>query len=168
MKHAQNRRCTSSICEQSLGKVLMKRNKNFWSYRLHKLGTPKLLWTTKCLSPTPLKNEKKNMKRAQNMRCTSSICEQWLGHVWIKRNKNIWSYRLHKLGTPKMLRTVKCLSWTPLKNEKKIMKHAQNRRCTSSICEQSLGKVWMKRNKNFWVTDYTNLVPLKCCGRSNV
>ena len=45
MKRAQNRRCTSSICEQSLGKVGMKRNKNFWSYRLHKLGTPKVLRT---------------------------------------------------------------------------------------------------------------------------
>ena len=22
----------------------MKRNENFWSYRLHKLGTPKVLW----------------------------------------------------------------------------------------------------------------------------
>ena len=45
MKHAQNGRCTSSICEQSFGKVWMKRNKNFWSYRLHKLGTPKVLRT---------------------------------------------------------------------------------------------------------------------------
>ena len=41
MKRAQNRRCTSSICEQSLGKVLIKKNENFWSYRLHKLGTLK-------------------------------------------------------------------------------------------------------------------------------
>ena len=23
----------------------MKKNENFWSYRLHKLGTPKVLWT---------------------------------------------------------------------------------------------------------------------------
>ena len=45
MKCAQNRRCTSSICVQSLGKVWMKRNENFWSYRLHKLGTPKVLRT---------------------------------------------------------------------------------------------------------------------------
>ena len=150
MKRAQNRRCTSSICEQSFGKVWMKRNKNFWSYRLHKLGTPKVLRTTKCLSSTPLKNEKKIMKHAQNRRCTSSICEQSLGKVWMKWNKNFWSYRLHKLGTPKVLRTDKCLSSTPLKNEKKIMKRAQNRRCTSLICEQSFGKVWMKRNKKFW------------------
>ena len=105
MKCAQNRRCTSSICEQSFGKVWMKRNKNFWSYRLHKLGTPKVLRTAKCLSSTPLKSEKKIMKRAQNRRCTSSICEQSFGKVWMKRNKNFWSYRLHKLGTPKVLRT---------------------------------------------------------------
>ena len=45
MKRAQNRRYTSSICEQSLGTVLMKRNENFWSYRLHKLGNPKVLQT---------------------------------------------------------------------------------------------------------------------------
>ena len=150
MKGAQNRRCTSSICEQSFGKVWMKRDKNFWSYRLHKLGTPKVLRTAKCLSSKPLKNEKKIMKRAQNRRCTSSICEQSFGKVWMKRDKNFWSYRLHKLGTPKVLRTAKCLSSKHLKNEKKIMKHAQKRRCTSSICEQSFGKVWMKRNKNFW------------------
>ena len=150
MKHVQNRRCTSSICEQSLGKVWIKRNKNFWSYRLHKLGTPKRLRTTKCLSSTPLQNKNKNYETCTNRRCTSSICEQSLGKVWMKRNKNFWSYRLHKVGTPKVLRTDKCLSSTPLKNEKKIMKRAQNRRCTSSICEQSFGKVWMKRNKNFW------------------
>ena len=46
-------------------------------------------------------NEKKIMKRAQNRRCTSSICEQSLGKVWIKKNENFWSYRLHKLGTLK-------------------------------------------------------------------
>ena len=41
MKRAQNKRCTSSICEQSLSKVCIKKNKNFLSYRLHKLGTLK-------------------------------------------------------------------------------------------------------------------------------
>ena len=81
MKHAQNRRCESSTCEQSLGKVLMKRNKNFWSYRLHKFGTPKVLRTAKCLSSTLLNNEKDIMKHAQKRKCTSSICEQSLGKV---------------------------------------------------------------------------------------
>ena len=47
---------------------------------------------------------------------------------------------------------------------KKKMKRAQYRRCTSSICEQSLGKVRMKRMKTFGVTIYTNLIPLKCYG----
>ena len=167
MKHAQYRRCTSSICEQSLGKSLMKTYKTFWSYRLHKLGTPKVLRTAKCLCSTPLKNEKEIMKHAQNRRCTSSICEQLLGKVWMKRNKNFWSYWLHKLGTSKVFWTAKCLSSTPPKNEKKIMKRAQNRRCTSSICEQSLANFEWKGIKTFGVTDYTNLVLLKCFGRTD-
>ena len=36
----------------------------------------------------------------------------------------------------KHFRWKKCLSSTPVKNEKKIMKCAKNRRCTSSMCEQ--------------------------------
>ena len=35
----------------------------------------------------------------------------------------------------------KCLSSTPVKIEKIFIKCAQNRRCTSSMYEQSLGKV---------------------------
>ena len=35
----------------------------------------------------------------------------------------------------------KCLSSTPVKNEKIFIKCAQNRRCTSSMYEQLLGKV---------------------------
>ena len=31
--------------------------------------------------------------------------EQSYCKVWTKRNENFWSYRLHKLGTPKVLRT---------------------------------------------------------------
>ena len=50
MKRAKNSRCTSSICEQSMSKVWMKRNKNFWSYR--KLGTPKVLPTDGQSGPT--------------------------------------------------------------------------------------------------------------------
>ena len=42
---------------------------------------------------------------------------------------------------PKRFRWKKCLSSTPVKNEKIFIKCAQNRRCTSSMCEQSLCKV---------------------------
>ena len=45
------------------------------------------------------------------------------------------------LAPPKHCGWKKCLSSTPIKNEKKIEKCAQNRRCTSSMCEQSLCKV---------------------------
>ena len=62
-------------------------------------------WKKKCLSPTPVKNRKIFIKCAQNRRCTSSMCEQPVCKVLIKRNENFWSYRLHKLGTPKVLRT---------------------------------------------------------------
>ena len=65
----------------------------------------KHFWTGKCLSSTPLKIEKIFMKCTQNRRCTSSICEQSLCKVWIQRNENVWCYRLHKLGTPKVWHT---------------------------------------------------------------
>ena len=41
------------------------------------------------------------------LRCTSSTWEQSLNKVWIKRNENFWSCRLHKLklGTPKVLQS---------------------------------------------------------------
>ena len=52
------------------------------------------------------KNEKIFIKCAQNRWYASSICEQLLCKVWIKKNENFWSYRLHKLGTPK------CCGWT--------------------------------------------------------
>ena len=105
MKHAQNRRCISSICEQSLGKVWIKKNENFWSYRLHKLGTPKMLRMDGQIGKmsrfnTTSKVRKNNETISQNKRCTSSMCEQSLCKVWIERNEYYWSYRLHKLGTP--------------------------------------------------------------------
>ena len=47
---------------------------------------------------------------------------------------------------------------------KNIIKCAQNKRCTSSMCEQSLCKVWIYRNENCWsVTDYSNQTPPTHC-----
>ena len=43
-----------------------------------------------------------------------------------------------------------------LKNEKNVVKCAQNSRCTSSICEQSSYKV-STRNENFWSYRLHNL-----------
>ena len=57
-----------------------------------------------CLSVTPLKNKKLDIHESCKMRCTSSICEQSLCKVLIKMNENFWSYRLQKLGAPKVLR----------------------------------------------------------------
>ena len=60
-----------------------------------------------CLSSKPPYNEKKIVKSAQNRRCTSLILELSLCSVCIKSNENIWSYRLQKLGTPKVLWTAR-------------------------------------------------------------
>ena len=54
---------------------------------------------------------------------------------------------------PTHFRWKKCLSSTPVKKEKIFIKCAQNRMCTFSMYEQSLGKKGMK---NVVVTDYTN------------
>ena len=56
-------------------------------------------------------------------------------------NENHWSYRLHKPNTPYAFRMEKCLSSTSVKNVKIFIKCAQNRRCISLMCEQSLYKV---------------------------
>ena len=69
------------------------------SYRLHKPDTFRMEKMSKF---NTCKNEKIFIKCAQNGRCTSSMCEQSFSKVWIKGNENFWSYRLHKLGTPKL------------------------------------------------------------------
>ena len=45
------------------------------------------------------------------------------------------------LASPKHFRWKKYLSSTPVKNEKKIMKRVQYKRCTFSMCEQLLCEV---------------------------
>ena len=61
-----------------------------------------------CLSSRSAKKKKmkkKIMKCAKNKRWISSMFEQSICKVWIKRNENCWRYRLQKLGTPKVLET---------------------------------------------------------------
>ena len=90
------------LCVNNHYAIEYKGMKNVGSYRLHKPDTIQAFLDG---SSTPLKNEKIVMKCAQNKRCTSSICEQSLCKVKIKRKENFLSYRLHKLGTPKVLWT---------------------------------------------------------------
>ena len=45
------------------------------------------------------------MKRAQNRRCTSSICEQSLGKVWIKKEWKLLELQITQIWHPKVLRT---------------------------------------------------------------
>ena len=79
----------------------------------------------------------------------------------MKRNENCWSYRLHKLGTPKMLRTDgqmgKMSKFNTHKNDKKIMKRVHkikgaHLQCVNSHCK----KFEYKGMNTVGVTDYTN------------
>ena len=167
MKRAQNRRCTFQYVNNHEAKFEWKGIKTFGVTDYTNLVPLKCCGGPNVLSSTPLKNEKKKTKRAQNRRCTSLICEQSLGKIWMKRNKNFWSYRLHQLGSLKVLRTDKCLSSTPLKNEKKLWNVHKIEGAHLQYVSNHLAKFEWKRTKTFGVTDYTNLVPLKCCGRTD-
>ena len=116
------------------------------------------------------KNEKIVMKCTQNRRCTSSsMCEHSLYKFENKgmitfgvtdytkeapkkccRRTYLQDRHFEVPNGPLPLQIMywvaartdrKKSSSTPLKNEKILMKCAQNRRCTSSMCEQSLRKV---------------------------
>ena len=68
----------------------------------------------------------------------SSMCKQSICKVQINRNE----IRLHPNFA--MLSTVSISDGKKsIKNEIKFMKRAQYRRCTSSMCEQSLCEVWI-------------------------
>ena len=100
VKSAHNRRCTSSICIQTLCKVWIILIEHCWSFRLHQLGyRPWQIVIKKCLSSAYRKYMKKIFKSAHNRRCTSSICIQTLCKVWIILIENCTSYRLHLVST---------------------------------------------------------------------
>ena len=105
------------------------------------------IWKEKCLSLTPIKNRQIFIKCALDKRCTSSMCEQSLCKVWIKRYEYCWSYKLHKLGTPLAFRMEKCLSLTPIKDKKKIWNINKK--------EMHLFNVWtiimQSLNKKIWI-----------------
>ena len=87
-------------------------NETFWSNILHKLGTPKVMRMDR---PTT----KSAFAKAPQV-------------------NNIQHERFNVLVGPTYFLVEKCLSSTPVKNEKISIKCAQNGRCTSSICEQPL------------------------------
>ena len=60
-----------------------------------------------------------------------------------KGMKTLWVTDYTNLTPSTHFGLKKWLSSTPVKNEKIFIKCAQNRRCTSSMYEQSLGKVWI-------------------------
>ena len=58
--------------------IIMQRNENGWSYRLHKPDAPKAFWMEKMSKFNTPQKEKIVMKYAQKRRCTSSIIVQSL------------------------------------------------------------------------------------------
>ena len=97
MKCAQNRRCTSSIYEQSLCKVWIKRNENFWSNRLHKLGTPKLAngqtnrWNVPTTRPIFAKAKRVKITKHSNLFLKkNAIIPIWSWTIISKVPSNCW------------------------------------------------------------------------------
>ena len=100
------------------------------------------------------------MKHAQYRRCTSSIVNNHWAKFELKGIKTFGVTDYTNLAPLKCCgwtdRWEKCLASTPLKNEKKFMKCAQNRRCTSSIVNNHCAKFEYKGMNTVGVTDYTN------------
>ena len=100
------------------------RNENCWSYRLHKPDSPYAFrMKKKCLSSTPVKNEKIFIKCALNGRCTSTMC----AIITKFENKGMKTGRVTDYTNqtlPTHFGWKKCLSSTPIKNEKIFIKCA--------------------------------------------
>ena len=103
-----NRRCTSSICELSLGKVWIKKNENFWSYNLHKLGTPGKMFKF---------NTSKKWEKIYEK------CTKWKVHIFnmwaiIRQSLNKKEWKLLELQItqtwyPKVFRMDRRTDWRP-------------------------------------------------------
>ena len=95
---AQNRRCTSSMCKQSLCTIWILSNENCWELQITQPRHPLTFRMKKNLSSTPLKNDEIFIKCAQNKRCTPTIYSQPICKVLIYLNENCWGYRWYKPG----------------------------------------------------------------------
>ena len=97
----------------------------------------------KCLSSTPVKM----LKYLSTVHKIGSAHLQCMNNHYAKFEykgmKTIWITDYTSLTPTTHYGWKKCLSSTPVKNEKIFIKCAQNSRCTSSMCEQSLCKVWI-------------------------
>ena len=112
-----------------------KRMKTVWSYRLNKPDTPyafRMINMSKF--NTPLSNVHK--MGGANLQCVNNHYAKLENKVM--KTVAVTEYTNHTLS--KHFWMEKCLTSKALKIEKTFMKCAQNSRCTSSICEQSLCK----------------------------
>ena len=81
------------------------------------------------------------MKCIQNRRCRLQCMNNHYAKFEYKGMKTVGVTDYTNLTPPMHFGRKKCLSSTPVKNKKIFIKCAINRRCTSSMYEQSLGKV---------------------------
>ena len=145
---AQNRRCTCWTV-QSMNLIIMQglnitvRNKTFWSYRLHKPDTLLAFYRKKCLSSRPQKWRKKSWNVHKIVGAHLQCIDNHYAKIWYKGMKTVGVTDCTNQTPPKHFGWKKCLNSTHIMNEKIFIKCAQNRRCTSSMYEQSLGKVWI-------------------------
>ena len=88
-------------------------------------------------SSRPKKSKRKIVKCVQNKWCTSSMCANHKANFEYKRIKTVGVTDYTSQTPSTHFGWKKCLSSTPIKNEKIFIKCAQNGRCTSSMCEKS-------------------------------
>ena len=78
-------------------------------------------------------------KRGAQLQCMNNHCAKFE----YKGMKTVGVTDYTNQTPPMHFSLKKCLCSTPVKNVKIFIKCAQNRRCTSSMYEQSLDKVWI-------------------------
>ena len=72
--------------EKKMKQIIIAQNRRFWSYRLHKLGTPKLWWTDRQSRPNTRPDFAKAMQVKNGVyhfytfpKCTASSIRFYLG-----------------------------------------------------------------------------------------
>ena len=108
--------------------IIIMQSLNIKEWKLFELQmTPSKHFTKKMSKFTNPQNEKKIMKCTQIRRCIASMYEQSLWKIWMYRNENWWSNRLHKPDIRYAFRMEKMSKFNTCKNVKIFIKCTQNR-----------------------------------------
>ena len=142
MKGAQNRRCTSSIYKKNhYAKIEYKGMKTVGVTYYTNQAPPTHFGWKKCLSSTPVKIIKylSNVHKigGAHLQCMNNHKAKFD----YKEMKTVGFTDYTNQAPPCISDGKKNVKFNTRKNKKIFIKCAQNRRCTSSMYEQSLGKV---------------------------